>query len=62
MSIVETAIYLLTFIVTILVLRRSNTKKKLNRARESINMEAGYDRVELGSVYKQGSRYMPLAG
>jgi len=61
-SIVETVVYLLTFVVTILMLRRASHKKKLSKVRESMNMEAGYDRVELGSVYKQGRRYMPLAG
>jgi len=61
-SILETAVYLLTFIVTILTLCRASQKKKLGKMRENMNMEAGYDRVELGSVYKQGRRYMPLAG
>lgn len=46
----------------VLMVRRASHKKKLNRVRESLNMEAGYDRVEMGSMYKQGRRYMPLAG
>ncbi|CZR58634.1 uncharacterized protein PAC_08526 [Phialocephala subalpina] len=67
-SIIEAIIYLLTFIITILMLRRSASKKKLGRMRESMNMEAGYDRVELQTGgggfggYKRGTRYMPLAG
>ncbi|KAE8449032.1 hypothetical protein EG329_008620 [Mollisiaceae sp. DMI_Dod_QoI] len=61
-SIIEAVTYLLTFIITILMLRRASHKKKINKIRESLNMEAGYDRVEMGSMYKQGRRYMPLAG
>jgi len=61
-SIIQTAVYFLTFIVTVLTLRRASQKKKMNKMRDSMNMEAGYDRVELGGVYKQGRRYMPLAG
>ncbi|KAF8846796.1 hypothetical protein BDZ45DRAFT_608416, partial [Acephala macrosclerotiorum] len=71
-SIIEVIIYLLTFIITILMLCRSASKKKLKNVRNSLNMEAGYDRVELKQtagnaglglgMYKAGGRYMPLAG
>jgi len=63
-AIIETIVYLLTFIVTILMVRRSSYKKKMAKVKESMSMESGYyQNTELGTVYSPGAgkRYMPVA-
>jgi hypothetical protein len=64
-SIIEAIAYLLTFVVTILVMRRASHKKKLGKVREStLSYETGYEQnVELGAAYKPGvwKQYMPVA-
>jgi hypothetical protein len=64
LSILEGITYLLTFIVTIMIMRRASTKKKISRARDSMAMEAGYNHggfgQEPGTTYA-GKQYMPVA-
>jgi len=63
-TIIETVVYLLTFIITMLMVRRSSVKKKMVRVRESMSMESGYNQnTELGNMYSPGAgrRYMPVA-
>jgi len=63
-SIIEAVVYFITFIIVILMVRRASHKKKLERARSAISMEAGYGQnVELGTSYKPGAgkAYMPIA-
>jgi len=64
MSILEGITYFLTFIVTIMMIRRASTKKKMSRARESFAMETGYNHggvgQESGTTYA-GRQYMPVA-
>jgi hypothetical protein len=63
LSILEGITYLLTFIVTIMMMRRASTKKKMSKVRESLAMEAGYRMggigQESGTTYA-GKKYMPL--
>jgi hypothetical protein len=57
-------VYLLTFIVTMEVVRRSSVKKKMARVKESLSMESGYyQNTEQGNIYSPGAgrRYMPVA-
>lgn len=64
-SIIEAVAYFLTFIVTILMLKRASHKKKMTRAREASSREASSGApLELGTVYAPGSRkqYLPVAG
>ena len=65
LSILEGITYLLTFIVTIMMMRRASTKKKISKVRQSLVMEAGYNQgvyggQESGTVYA-GKKYMPVA-
>jgi len=62
--IIETVTYAVTFIVIILALARSSTKKKIARVKSGFSMEEGYTQnVETGSAYEPGlgKRYMPVA-
>jgi hypothetical protein len=58
---------LITFIVIILVVRRSSHKKKMAKMRESMSMQSGYTQngqdIELGTTYNPGAgkRYMPVS-
>ncbi|TVY34537.1 hypothetical protein LOCC1_G007780 [Lachnellula occidentalis] len=64
-SIIEAVTYLLTFVVTLMVMRRASYKKKLAKVRESTLLyETGYEQnVELGTAYRPGvgEQYMPVA-
>jgi len=66
-SILETIGYLLTFIITVFMVRRAHIKKKMTRVRESLSMEQGYNQgygqQETGTTYEAvpGRRYMPVA-
>jgi hypothetical protein len=63
-SIIEAITYLLTFIVTVMIVRRASHKKKLAKVRESsLSYETGYNQnVELGNAYKPGvgNQYVPV--
>ncbi|KAF4624490.1 hypothetical protein G7Y89_g13682 [Cudoniella acicularis] len=64
-SIIEAGVYLLTLIVTIFMVRRASTKKKLGKIRESLSMQTEYAHtVEMGSMHntRGGNKYMPLSG
>lgn len=56
---------MLTFVVTLMVMRRAAHKKKLAMVREStLTYETGFEQnVELGTTYKLGvgKQYMPVA-
>lgn len=64
MSILQGITYLLTFIVTVMMMQRASTKKKMTKVRESLAMEAGYNQggygQESGTIYA-GKKYMPVA-
>ncbi|TVY53424.1 hypothetical protein LCER1_G005236 [Lachnellula cervina] len=64
-SIIEAVTYLLTFVGTLMVMRRAAHKKKLAMVREStLTYETGFEQnVELGTTYKLGvgKQYMPVA-
>jgi len=62
--IIETVTYGVTFLIIILALRRSSTKKKIARVKSGFSMEEGYTQnMEMGSAYEPGvgKRYMPVA-
>lgn len=63
-SIIEAAVYFVTFLVVILMVRRAAYKKKIARVKSTISMDTGYGQnLELGTSYKPvtGKRYMPVA-
>jgi hypothetical protein len=65
LTIIQAITYLLTFIVTIMMVRRASTKKKMSKVRESMAMESGYNLggygQESGTIYDgNGKRYMPV--
>jgi len=63
LSILEGVSYLLTFIVTVMMMRRASTKKKIAKVRESLVMEAGYSQGgQKFGMKNGGKKYMPLAG
>lgn len=64
-SIIQAVAYLLTFVITFLALRRMSHKKKMQKVRDSIALEPGYNQnVDVGNDYNPGvgKRYMPLTG
>ncbi|KAH8686073.1 hypothetical protein BGZ60DRAFT_396834 [Tricladium varicosporioides] len=64
-SIIEAIVYLLTFIITVWMVRRASTKRKIGKIRESMSMETGYaQNLEMGTMHSQkhGKKYMPLSG
>ncbi|PMD16738.1 hypothetical protein NA56DRAFT_649049 [Hyaloscypha hepaticicola] len=65
LSILQAITYFLTFIVTIMMVRRASTKKRMSKAKQSMAMESGYNQggygQESGTVYDgNGKRYMPV--
>jgi hypothetical protein len=65
LSILQGVAYLITFIITIMMVRRASTKKKMSKVKESLAMESGYSQAgygqESGTVYAgSGKRYMPV--
>ncbi|KAL5330711.1 hypothetical protein ACEPPN_000230 [Leptodophora sp. 'Broadleaf-Isolate-01'] len=64
-SILQAIAYLLAFIITFLALKRISHKKKMQKVRDSMAMEQGYNQnAEVGNSYNpgMGKRYMPLTG
>jgi hypothetical protein len=67
LSILEAIAYFVTFVVTIMVMRRASTKKKMAKVRESLAMESGYNYQsygqESGTVYSPpaGGKYIPVS-
>lgn len=63
-SVLEAIAYFITFVLTVLMVRRASYKKKLAKSRESRALESGYAQpMEMGTVYTPGTekRYMPIA-
>jgi hypothetical protein len=63
-SIMQSIAYLLTFIITCLALKRMSHKKKIQKTRDSMAMEQGYNQnAGAGNNYNPGAgnRYIPLA-
>jgi len=63
-SIIEAAVYFVTFLAVILMVRRAAHKKKINRVKSTISMDTGHGQnVELGTSYQPatGKRYMPVS-
>jgi len=63
-SIIEAIGYGLTFVLTLLILKRASHKKKLAKAKEILEREGEYtQQIEMGTIYKpgNGTRYMPVA-
>jgi hypothetical protein len=63
-SIIEAAVYGITFVVAILFLRRTSHKNKLQRARGNLIMETKYQHnTELETSYTAGvgKTYLPVS-
>jgi hypothetical protein len=60
---VEAVVYLLSFVVMVLMVRRAAHKKRIGKIREGMGMEEGYglNAVQGYEVGSDGNKYMPVA-